>query len=101
RGIRVALMWVRRGIPDTHMIRLEDQVEETGIVEAFAETEEPRALGQGWRGAPVEHDHGDLGSPLGTGDDRAGERRRVRTHEVEVARHQKTRYRRGRAAGAP
>ena len=70
------------------------------MVEALAQAEETRARGQGRRGAPVQQDHGDVGVRGGVRDHRRRERGRVGLEEVEIARHQKTRYRLARAASA-
>src|SRR5688572_15562376 len=87
-------------LPADHVVRLEDQVEEPGMVEALAQAQETRARRQDRGGALVQHDHGDGGIRGGLSDHGGRQRGRVGLEEVEVACHQKTRYRLARAASA-
>src|SRR4029434_7397360 len=80
-------------LPGDHMIRREHEIEQPRVVEGVVEAQDGRARGQGRGGAAVHEHHGDLGARLGARDHGAGERARVPSHEVEIPRHQNTRYR--------
>src|SRR5215831_19515751 len=82
------------------MIGREHEIEQPRIVEAVAEAQDAGSRRHRGGRAALEQHYRDLRARLGARDHGAGQRACVSSDEVEIAGHQKTRYRWARRASS-